>query len=612
MVGISAERAVSIFLASTTRTSAIPTPILLGIMGAVALICLVLLFLRTGSRGGSERSVLASDSTLSASSLRGYALALVDAQRLGEAEEAIRIHLTRMPGDVHLRGLQAALLAMRGEHALAVSELERAVQLLKRDTAQKLHPYQAQYAALLLATLSGQFATLGRRAEAEARMREAVSLDASAQSLLPMSLRLLAEAARNTEIERYIYERLPQWERGRASVRVFGFADGTAGLRFFRRAHRDRPQDARLLADYAQSLHATGDHRGAERRFRDAITRDGQDPWSHYDLGALLWRLERLKEAEPELATAARLAPQNAAIRGTYALFLAEQGNQGDAEREFVAAITARPDVWVLVRLFGSLMLAQGKLPQAARAFHEADRLGASDITFRLQYAELLQRLGQPRDAEEQYRLAIRAETGNGPAHAGYGAFLFELGRLKEADEQLRHAVACVDGERAHVTLAGLCLMEGKLDEAMTHIRAGLDYDPRSAQALQYQAELLLLRGRASEANTMTQRLVDQSNGSGALLLLHAQTLLELDRQVEAQTALREALKGEPDLPPKLLAQARSLVLLGYPNAAQDRVAQALSLAPNWPEAQELQRQLMEDQARQPANTRRPTMRPRG
>ena len=612
MVGNSGERAVTIILAATTRTTAIPTPILLGAMGAVALICLALLFLRTGARGGSEQSVLATDSTLSASSLRGYALALVDAQRLGEAEDAIRIHLTRMPGDVHLRGLQAALLAMRGEHALAVSELERAVQLLKRDTAQKLHPYQAQYAALLLAALSGQFAALGRPSDAEVRLREAAGLDPSAPKLLPASLRLLAEAARNTEIERYVYERLPQWQRGRASVRVFGFADSSAGMRFFRRAHRDRPQDARLLADYALALHATGDHRGAERRFRDAIARDGQDPWSHYDLSALLWRLERVKEAEPELAEAARLAPQNAAIRGTYALFLAEQGNQADAEREFVAAITARPDVWVLVRLFGSILLAQGKLPQAARAFQEADRLGASDTAFRLQYAELLQRMGQPREAEEQYRLAIRAEAGNGPAHAGYGAFLFEQARLKEADEQLRHALACVDGEQAHATLAGLCLMEGKLDEAMTHIRSGLNYDPRSAVALQYQAELLLLRGRAAEANTITQRLVDQQSGGGGLLMLHAQTLLELDRQVEAQTAQRDALKIDPDLPTKLLAQARALVLLGYPNAAQDRVAQALSIAPNWPEAQELQRHLMEDQARQPAHPRRPTMRPRG
>ena len=610
MEALSSTRAIGAAINATTRTSAIPTPILLGVMGAVALICLVLLFLRTGSRAGAEQSVLTGDSALSASSLRGYALALVDAQRFDEAEAAIRIHLTRMPGDIHLRGLQASLLALRGEHSLAVSELERAIQLLKRDTAQKLYPYQAQYAALLLVALSGQLGASGRQADAEARMREAASLDPSAQSLLPASARLLAEAARNTEIERHIYERLPQWERGRASVRAFGFADATTALRFFRRAHRERLQDARLLADYAQALHATGDHSGAEKRFRDAMQRDSQDPWTRYDLGALLWRLERLKEAEPELASAARIAPQNAAIRSTYALFLAERGNSAEAEREFVAAITARPDVWVLVRLFGSLLLSQDKLSQAARAFQEASRLGASDTTFRLQYAELLQRLNQPREAEEQYRLAIRAESTNGPAHAGYGAFLFDQARIKEAEEQLRHALVCVDGEQAHATLASLCLMEGKLDETTTHIKAALEYDPRSALALQCQAELLLLRGHPSDANTLTQRLLDQQSGNSKLLLLHAQTLQELDRQVEAQTALREAVKADPNLPARLLQQAQALIILGYGNAAQDRVAQALSVAPNWPEAITLQRQLMEEQARQPAQGRRATLRP--
>lgn len=612
MVVMLGRRAADTVIAFTTQTTAIPTPILLGAMGVVALICLVLLFLRTSSRGGSEQSMLAVDSALSASSLRGYALALVDAQRFDEAEETIRIHLTRMPGDIHLRGLQASLLASRGEHALAVSELERAIDLLKRDTAKKLYPYQAQYAALLLVALSGQLGASGRPADADQRLREAASLDPSAPALAPRSLRLLAEVARNTEIERYVFERLPQWEHGRASVRVFGFADATSGLRFYRRIHRERPQDARLLADYAQALHATGDHRGAEKRFRDALTRDGQDLWTHFDLGALFWRLERLKEAEAELAAAVRLAPQNAAIRGTFALFLAEQGNAPESEREFVAAINARPDVWVLVRLFGSLLVAKNDLPQAARAFQEADRLGASDSAFRLQYAELLQRLSQLREAEEQFRLAIRAENSNGPAHAGYGAFLFEQARLKESEEQLRHALICPGGEPAHVTLAGLCLMEGKLEDAVSHIKSALEYDPQSRRALQYQAELLLLRGRATDAETVTQRMLDQDGGNSELLLLHARSLLELDRQVEAQTGLREALKADHELPAKLLRQAQALVSLGYSGAGLDRVALALTLAPNWPDALTLQRQLMEDQARQPAAQRRSTLRPRG
>jgi Tfp pilus assembly protein PilF len=267
--------------------------------------------------------------------------------------------------------------------------------------------------------------------------------------------------------------------------------------------------------------------------------------------------------------------------------------------------------VWVLVRLFGALLLSQDKLPQAARAFQEADRLGASDTAFRLQYAELLRRLDQPQAAEDQYRLAIRTDSANGPAHADYGAFLFDQGRIEEAEEQLRHALVCIDGERAHVTLAGICLMEGKLEEAPTHIKAALEADPQSSLAMRYQAETLLLRGRPADANTLAQSLLDQGAPTGPLLLLYAQTLLDLDRQLEAQTALREAVKVDPQLPARLLTQARALVTLGYANAAQDRVAQALSLAPNWPEALEMQRRLMEEQVRQPANQRRATQRPR-
>ena len=72
---------------------------LLIIMALVAVLCFLLLLVRTNPRRSSERSVLAADQGLTPGALRGYILALVDAQRFSEAEEVLQVHLERLPGD---------------------------------------------------------------------------------------------------------------------------------------------------------------------------------------------------------------------------------------------------------------------------------------------------------------------------------------------------------------------------------------------------------------------------------------------------------------------------------------------------------------------------------
>ena len=128
------------------------------------------------------------------------------------------------------------------------------------------------------------------------------------------------------------------------------------------------------------------------------------------------------------------------------------QGRYPEAEQELVAALSARPDVWVLARVFGTASLQQGNLRQAARAFEEAERLGANDAPFRLVYAELRERLGDPRAAEEQYRAAMRLDTTTAEARAGYGGFLLRQGRLHESEQVLGQALCCRETARPTCT----------------------------------------------------------------------------------------------------------------------------------------------------------------
>jgi tetratricopeptide (TPR) repeat protein len=593
----------------TVQTEVLPTNLLLGIMVAVAALCAVLLFLRVSPRNGSDQGLLAADPTLSPSTLRGYALALTDAQRFAEAEDTIRVHLTRMPSDPRMRGVLAALYSLRGEH-MAAAELQRASQVLQREY-ESMPPYIQQFAALLAVAQAVELESLGNSADAAARMHEATALDPAASTLRGSCMRQIVEAARDSELERYTFEALSGWGTERAGARALGFADATAAVRFYRHALAARPQDGRLLGDYAQALQATGDYRAAERTFKQALQQSPRDAWIHDDLGMFYWRLDRQADATRELQQAAQLSPKNAAVHATLAMLLRQGGHLQDAEQEMLTAVNLRPDVWILMRLVGEIMLAQGKLPQAARAYQEATRLGASDSDFRLDYAEILLRLDRAPAAEEQYRLAIRADSTNGAAYARYGAFLLRQLRIEDAEEQLRHALLLPGGEPAHVALAGLRLMERRLDEVPPELKAAMDAGIQTPEVQQYQAEWMLLRGRAPEAYAVAQRLVEQGPPRASVYLLLGGSLLSMDRQLEAQAALREAVRIDPGLPQRLLQQGRALRARGEVAAALETIAQALAVSPDWPEARAEHQTLLQEQATAPAAPRRFTYRSR-
>src|SRR5579872_1502063 len=160
---------------------------LLIIMAIVAVLCFLLLLVRTNPRRGSERSVLAADPALTPGALRGYILALVDTQRFAEAEQVLQIHLERLPGDSRFQALAAALAARRGDHAAAAALLERAADLIRRDTQRG----QPEYAALVLVALAVELEALGRGADAAARAQEAAALDPTAVQQRNGSIRLL-------------------------------------------------------------------------------------------------------------------------------------------------------------------------------------------------------------------------------------------------------------------------------------------------------------------------------------------------------------------------------------------------------------------------------------
>lgn len=97
------------------------------------------------------------------------------------------------------------------------------------------------------------------------------------------------------------------------------------------------PADALRVAGNAAQT--TGDRDRAERLYRAAVSTDGSDAWSMNNLGLLLIRRGRYREALGPLARAAELRPDRPEIRNNLAAALERTGRPGLAARHYRAAV---------------------------------------------------------------------------------------------------------------------------------------------------------------------------------------------------------------------------------------------------------------------------------
>jgi len=251
----------------------------------------------------------------------------------------------------------------------------------------------------------------------------------------------------------------------------------------------------------------------AERLYRLALQRDGEDAEALYLLGVLEHQRGRAAAAVEQLGRAAGLRPENAEYRGKLGMALAGAGRLDEALAELDRAIELAN---------GQLSVAGGPLQQrpgpvsrsplpspppeyrgreeTQAALVEAhynrgvvlDRLGRGDeaiaawertIAVCPAHAEALGQIGRTmltrqrwKEAREFLERAVGANPRSFSAHNGLGAALRQLGETARAAGHFRRATALSPGHaEAHNNL-GIALYElGKPAEAVPHLEKALE-----------------------------------------------------------------------------------------------------------------------------------------
>ena len=171
----------------------------------------------------------------------------------------------------------------------------------------------------------------------------------------------------------------------------------------------------------------------------------------------------------------------------------------------------------------GIAYLQQNNLATAKEKLERAAQENPKDPNVHNALALLYERLGQPDQADKEYRTALRLDPQNPEIANNYGAYLCRTNRAEEGARRLLEVAKnpLYRTPEAAYTNAGVCLRSlHRDDEAERNIRRALEIRPSFAEAVFQLGDLELQRGKLSDARARVDSYLGAYPATPDLLLL--------------------------------------------------------------------------------------------
>ena len=165
----------------------------------------------------------------------------------------------------------------------------------------------------------------------------------------------------------------------------------------------------------------------------DCVEKSPKKARPHYNLGAVIGRQGKLKEAMSHYTAALRIKPDYSEAHNNLGNALAGQGRLKEAIRHYSKALRINPRFAEAHNNLGNALANQGRLMQAGSHYYEALRTNPDYAEAHYNLAVALKRQGRLKEAISHYYEALRIEPDDAAAQYNLGNVLADQGRLKEA-----------------------------------------------------------------------------------------------------------------------------------------------------------------------------------
>ena len=212
-------------------------------------------------------------------------------------------------------------------------------------------------------------------------------------------------------------------------------------------------------------------------------------------------RLGLRQEAEQALQHLVRIQPRSAPVVGQLARFHLEDGEMEKALFRARHGLLLEPGNVDLIRLRARAEAGLGRYQEAASHFEQAARQRPDDPATYVDWAAMLEALGQPLAAQEVYDRGRRAARDPSELRCAYARFCFARGREEEGTDLLRGTIEKSPRDLpARTALVDHLLARGGLKDALEEARQATQALPRSIEAHLLLARVHRVRGEWDQA----------------------------------------------------------------------------------------------------------------
>ncbi len=251
------------------------------------------------------------------------------------------------------------------------------------------------------------------------------------------------------------------------------------------------PGSARAQSSLGTAYYHQGDLPEAVRRYKISLQINPRIAQTHYNLGLTLDALHRneaaaasYEEAVKCYEEAVRILPYFAPAHAELGGMLFKLGRFKEAETHLRTALTYLPDLAEAHSSLGQVLAQEGRIPEALAAFERTVQLKPDLADGHYNYAVQLSALGRTADAMAHYREAVRLDRTHALARLNLGILLAQGGQSEEALSQLREAVRLrPDLAETHANLGLALAVAGRPAEALGCYEQALRLRPDYALA---------------------------------------------------------------------------------------------------------------------------------
>jgi tetratricopeptide (TPR) repeat protein len=237
--------------------------------------------------------------------------------------------------------------------------------------------------------------------------------------------------------------------------------------------------------------------RDLEPLWRDTISKNPKAWMAHNNLGTLLARQGKIKEAIDHCREALRINPRHAYVHGALAEALAADGRLEEATYHYLQGVKLKPDFFELHNDLGLTLEKQGKVNKAEHHYAEAVRINPDFAEGRQNLGMLLAKQGRLKKAKQHFAEGVRISPNSADAHYNLGLALAMSGQPKQAIRHLSEALRIrPDFAEAHFNLGAMLGNEGRLDQAIEHFSEALRIRPNFPEAKHHLKQALKDAGK--------------------------------------------------------------------------------------------------------------------